>query len=121
MKNFSMGYFIVIILFLISAPTAAYAQENPKLQEDPKIETQRLMNLYKKLDGTYQLQIIDSREKSELQLSLLDKVEAMRHKTDTVYFWLGTNKRMMILPSSVIDKTDFKAIENMAHISLIAK
>jgi len=121
MKNFPKSSLIINTLFLVFALQDINAQVNSKEQQDPKIETQRLMDLYRKLEGTYQIQIIDSREKSELQLNILDTVEEMRHKTDTVYFWMRANKRLMILPFSVIEKKDFKGIENISHISLIGK
>lgn len=87
-------------------------------QQDPMVETQRLIALSQKLQGTYQVQVINSREKAAMPLSILDSVEAKRHKTETVYFWLKSNTRVMILPESIINKKGFKPIERVVNISL---
>ncbi len=90
---------------------------NVNAQQDPKIETERLVKLSQKLEGTYQLQIIDSREKAAMPLSILDEVTAKRHTTDVVYFWIKNNIRVMVLPLSVITKKDFIPVERVVNIS----
>ncbi|HWY12014.1 MAG TPA: hypothetical protein VN026_11855 [Bacteroidia bacterium] len=86
-------------------------------QDKSKAESQRLMNLLQKLEGTYQLQIINSRDKTELPLYLMDTIQAKRHITDVVYYKYKGNVRLMILPFAEINKKDFKRLERVVHIS----
>ena len=87
-------------------------------QKTSKQETERLTNLYNQLDGTYQLQIIDSREKPTLRLTYMDSIVAKRKQTETIYFQLKHNMRIMVPPYSVInDKKTFKPLQRVAHIS----
>ena len=102
---------------LLGILTFAFFASTVIAQQDPKAETQRLVTLSQKLQGTYQLQIIDSREKTEMPLSLLDSVAAKRHGTDVVYFWFKKNIRVMVLPQSEIVKKDFKPLERVVNVS----
>jgi hypothetical protein len=86
--------------------------------QDSKAESQRLLDLLQKLEGTYQLQVIDSpREKIALPLAIMDSVQAKRHTTEIVYFPLKDNVRVMVLPFSEITKKDFKPLERIVNIS----
>lgn len=86
-------------------------------QDNAKAETDRLMKLYQKLEGTYQVQIIDSREKIAFPLTTLDAIEKQRHATETTYFWLKERVKIMVLPVSVISKKDFKPLERIIYTS----
>ena len=79
--------------------------------------TNRTVNLLHKLEGTYQLQIINSRELPTISLGMLDKIQAKRQQTDTVYLSIKQNFKIMILPHSIIEKKDFVAIKRVAYIS----
>jgi hypothetical protein len=121
MENLYKKFFFIFILAMVCDVSRAQAQSVNVVPsesvdyEQARIETQRLTKLCQKLEGTYQLQIIDSREKAELPLSILDTVEAKRHATDTVYFWLKSNVRIMVLPFTVIGKNDFRGIERVVY------
>ncbi len=86
-------------------------------QDKAKAESQRLMDLFQKLEGTYQMQIINSRDKTELPLYLMDTIQKKRHTTNVVYYKYKSNVRLMILPFSEINKQGFKRLERIAHIS----
>jgi len=86
-------------------------------QQEVKTESQRLVNLLQKLDGTFQVQVLDSRDKTEIPLYIMDTIQAKRHSTNVVYFPLKNNVRVMILPLSVITKKDFKPLARVANIS----
>lgn len=90
---------------------------NISAQKDPKVESQRLVNLFQKLEGTYQIQIIDSRDKIEIPLTLMDSIQAKRNIQDIVFFPLKPNVRVMVLPFSTINANDFKRIERVVNIS----
>ncbi|MEO8760449.1 MAG: hypothetical protein ABI448_06130 [Bacteroidia bacterium] len=90
-----------------------HAQEMPK----EKVESQRLMNLYNKLEGTYQIQIINSREEPAIPLTIMDSIEIKRQQNTTVYFWLKSNVRVMIPAYSLINKQDFSLLERVKYVS----
>lgn len=83
----------------------------------PADATNRMVNLLNKLEGTYQLQIIDSRELPSISLDLLDKIQAKRHQTDTICLAIKPNFKVMILPYVTIEKKDFTAIKRIAYVS----
>src|SRR5665213_427618 len=90
----------ILLLFVIPART----QSN-----DPTAENARLLALCKKLEGTYQLQIINSREAGETPLQYMDTIVAKRSAMDTVYFYYPNKPelRLMILPQSVIENNNY--------------
>lgn len=102
--------FFTSILFLL------FAFKVPA-QKDPKTESKRLMDLFQKFEGTYQIQVLDSRDKTEIPLFIMDSIQAKRHNTNVIYFPLKTNVRVMILPLSIINKNDFKPVERVVNIS----
>lgn len=79
--------------------------------------TNQMANLLHKLEGTYQLQIFDSRELPTISLGMLDKIQDKRHQTDTIYFSVKQNFKVMILPYSTIEKKGFTAIKRVAYFS----
>ena len=88
---------------------------NAKAQTDPKIETQRLMTLLTKLEGTYQVQIIDSRELPTIPLSLMDTIIAKRDQNTVKFVWLSEKVRVKILPVSEITQPSFQPLERVVY------
>ena len=88
---------------------------NVKAQTDPKIETQRLMTLLTKLEGTYQVQIIDSRELPTIPLSLMDTIIAKRDQNSVKFVWLSEKVRVKILPVSEISQPSFQPLERVVY------
>ena len=105
-----------VLLFLVLIICCSFTQAQ-EVKHSEK-ENQRLKELAKKNEGTYQVQIINSTEKYALNATFIDQVEAKRHLTDTVYFWMKKNVRVMVLPTSVISKSDFKPIRSQRNIRL---
>lgn len=101
--------FLTLIIFLITLNFSA--------QTSPADESKRLMTLFQKLEGTYQIQILDSRDKTEIPLVLMDTIQAKRHLTEIVFFHVKNNVQLMILPISTINNGDFKRIERQVNIS----
>lgn len=82
-----------------------------------KAETDRLMKLLSKFEGTYQVQIIDSRELAAIPLSLMDTIEVKRDANSVKYVWLKSNVRVKILPTTEITAPNFKSLERVIYIS----
>lgn len=84
---------------------------------ETKTESKRLTTLFNKLEGTYQFQVMDSRDKTEIPLYLMDTIEAKRKQSEVVYFPYKNNVRVMVLPYNVINKKGFTPIPRIANIS----
>lgn len=86
-------------------------------QQESSEETKRLMNLLNKLEGTYQVQIIDSRELPAIPLSLMDTIIAKRDENEVKYVWLKSNTRVKILPAKEIAAPDFQGVTRVSYVN----
>lgn len=86
-------------------------------QQEQTEETKRLMTLLNKLEGTYQVQIIDSRELPAIPLSLMDTIVAKRDEKDVKYVWLKNNTRVKILPVKEITSPAFKGVTRVSYVN----
>jgi hypothetical protein len=84
-----------------------------------KAESARLAGLNKTLDGTFQIQIVNSRELSYFPLAYLDVIAARRSATDTVYYTYPDkpNFRILILPSVVINNPNFVKPQRITYVA----
>lgn len=85
-------------------------------QNAEKKETERLTTLFHKLEGTFQVQVVNSRAKPEIPLWVADSVQVKRHQTQIIYLKLKPHIRVMILPFSVINQPNFKPVSTTANI-----
>lgn len=86
-------------------------------QQTSKAETNRMMDLLNKLEGTYQVQIIDSRELPSIPLSLMDTIVAKRDQEITQYVWLKSNIRVKILSIKEISSATFRGVTRIAYVN----
>ena len=116
----------VIFLFSISmlfGINSGYSQDNNTVvaesiqAESLNVETNRLMSLLNKLEGTYQIQVIDSREQPTIPLTLMETIELNRHATEVKYIWLKSNMRVKILSKNEISSSSFIGIPRVINIS----
>jgi hypothetical protein len=87
---------------------------NAKAQQEQSPETKRLLALQNKLEGTYQVQIVNLRKEIAFPLNILDEIESRRSQTETVTYWLQDHIRIIILPGNVIDKPGFRKLSPAA-------
>ena len=112
--------FLISILFGINV---GFSQDNQSVVSEPvqeatrKAETKRLMDLLSKLEGTYQIQVIDSREQPTIPLTLMEIIELNRHTTEVKYIWLKSNMRVKILSKNEINTSSFIGIPRVISIS----
>ena len=97
--------------FLLIFPTSSYSQSN--LTEEEATSYAERLNL---AGGTYQIQIIDSREKPSIQLSIIDQIDAARKENDVAYISVKNNIRIKVLPLSVISAPEFTAVERIVYL-----
>ena len=67
--------------------------------------------------GTYQIQVIDSREKPAIQISLIDQIDAIRKENEVAYISVKNNIRIKVLPISVISAPNFIAVERIVYLN----
>jgi len=94
--------FWVCFAFLLTTKVSA--------QSPSEKETQRLNELSKKMEGTYQVQLINMRQEVAFPLELLDDIAAKRQKNDTVYYQLQDRIQVVILPEKIISQPGFKKL-----------
>ena len=107
MKN----YLALIMIVLCFSFSKGFSQQHAKA------ETNRMMDLLNKLEGTYQVQIIDSREMPAIPLSLMDTIVAKRDQEITQYVWLKNNIRVKILSRKEISSPTFRGVTRIAYVN----
>lgn len=68
-------------------------------------------------EGTYQIQMIDTRETPAITLDLFPQILASRHATEITYLTIKPSMRIMILPLSTVQSPDFHEVERIKHIN----
>ena len=104
--------FICIILLTCSIPTNLFSQENTNLNDSISYE-----DLSKKLEGTYQIEMIDTRSLPSFPAELLLIIEDKRDDNNIVYHKVSDVMRVKILPRSIINAKNFKPVERINYIS----
>lgn len=100
------------MFFLFFLPISSYSQSN--LAEE---EATSYSERFNQAGGTYQIQIIDSREKPAIKISLIDQIEAIRKENDVAYISVKDNIRIKVLPLSVINAPHFMAVERIVYLN----
>ena len=104
---------IYLILLLLSPLfNHSFAQSN--LTDS---EVDYLIELGATLEGTYQIQMIDTRALPTAELSLYKIIEEKRNINKTVYHYLNSNMRIMILPQETNQNSDFISLKRIKYIS----
>ncbi|MDX1652569.1 MAG: hypothetical protein R3277_08760 [Brumimicrobium sp.] len=73
--------------------------------------------LGKELYGTYQVQVIDSRNLPSIKADVLLIIQNKRDENNIIYHDISENIRIKILPKSEINDADFKPIDHIVFIS----
>ena len=68
-------------------------------------------------EGTFQIQMIDSRATPAITLDLFPQMAALRHETEVTYLNVNPSMRIMILPTSVIESPSFQEVERVKRIN----
>jgi len=102
----------IFMFFMLILPTSSYSQSN--LTEE---EATSYAERFNQAGGTYQIQIIDSREKPAIKISLIDQIDAVRKENDVAYISLKNNIRIKVLPLSVINAPNFTAVERIVYLN----
>ena len=98
-------------LLLAIMPRALSAQEQ---QQD---DTKRLAELSRQMEGTYQVQVVNSRQYFSMPLNIFDSIQAQRHKTETRYLQVSENIRIMIPSQQAILSPGFKPLQRVVYLT----
>ncbi len=101
---------IILILFICIQTKFVFSQQNLPNGNQVNMAIQNI-------EGTYQIQVINTRDQPCIPANLNQLVIDNRHATDIVYLNLGSSVRLKIIPISEITKADFKPLEKIVHIT----
>ncbi len=97
----------LLLLILIFTGLMSKAQE---ATDKNKIDTSE------NIEGTYQIQVINSRNQPLIPVNLKELVLKNRDATKIIYIPFGTDVRIKVMSTSEINKTGFKPLEPIANI-----
>lgn len=113
-RRFSyMRYYssIIGILFVFMA-AAGYSQADL-----PKEKVQELVALNDQLEGTWQIQMVGTRSQPIIPIDLIERVEAIRSKTEVKYFYFDQEIRIMVLPENEISRPGFIPVARFKQLT----
>ena len=103
----------VVLVFCLSLLSIVGYSQKEYTQE----QIQEIQDLNAQIEGTYQIQVIDSRKQPALPFELAKIVEEKRSQTETVYHYLDSNIRILILPENQMKRNKFTKDEKLIYIS----
>lgn len=98
----------VALLFLV---LFVFNKSNAQSDQNRPIQTEQI-----KVEGTYQIQVVNSRNKANIPSNIAELVKKNRKPNEINYLKLGTEVRLMILPESTISAPNFSALPQIAYI-----
>jgi hypothetical protein len=105
--------FSICIIFCLLGFSKIFAQES--LKNDNYSKEIELLNI--KAEGTYQIQIIDSREMPSIPFDFVNIVESKRDSIKTVLYYLKPSIRVKILPYKTINSNQFKKLTPVVYLN----
>lgn len=111
MKSFKIPFFLgLIFIFLFSLNS--FSQQGLS-----KEEVTKYIKMTTDAEGTYQIQLIDTRAKPTTQLSIINSIENKRDDDKVAYFYINNFTRVKVLSRKEINSTAFKPLERYKYIS----
>lgn len=105
-----MNYLFFSICLIISI--TSYCQEGLTKEEVKKYT--KMMSV---ADGTYQIQMIDTRSLPSIPLELIKTIEERRHDIKTIYFYHKPDIRIKVLPRKEIENKKLEKDEKIIYIT----
>lgn len=82
-----------------------------------KSQVDQYATMFMEAQGTYQIQMINTRKMPAIPISLISQIEKKRHQSEVRYFNFKENIKIKILPKDVIESTTFEPIERIVHLN----
>ena len=111
MKNIKAPFFLSLVLSLLYT-TQLFSQT--KISQYDITKYSEMVQL---AEGTYQIQMIDTRSLPAIPLSLIQTIETKRDDSKVIYFQYKQNIRIKILSKEMISKPNFIPLERIISIS----
>lgn len=102
------GFLLVLILVSFQCLSQAELTEQ---------EIQNLLNLKTEVEGTYQIEMINTRSLPTIPLIAYKEIEMRRNKSEVVYYQLNENTRIKIFPIDQIKDPNFRYPEEVIYIN----
>jgi hypothetical protein len=97
MKIFSI--FSLVCVFCFSAYSAPIKQYSAiDIVDDEPTLSER----WQKALGTFQFEILEGRELTQIDISVIDRIESVRHQSEVKYFMYSDRIRVKVLPNSML-------------------
>lgn len=107
-------HILITSLFFMALTINAQTNKQDKITPERK---QQISMLNKQFEGTYQIQMVDSRKQPAVPYDLIERVNAVRKQNEETFFYLDKNVRVRVLPKSVIERPGFVGVDKIAHVS----
>jgi len=111
MKTFKIPFFLGLTLFFLFSING-FSQEGLS-----KEDVTKYIKMTNDAEGTYQIQLIDTRVKPTTQLSIINSIENKREDDKVAYFYVNSFTRVKILSKKEVNSADFKPLERYKYIS----
>lgn len=110
-----IGFFC---FFLLSALESTAQQSVMPVIQSPEQEAymKTIRERWSKALGTFQIQIVNARISPQIDVVIIERIEAARKYDEVVYIPLRESVRVMILPKSQILSAGFEKIETFKHV-----
>jgi hypothetical protein len=110
--------FPLVFAFFISSIFMATAQLNSGVngQNNDELQARLIREKWNKEVGNFQIQVVNSRVKPQVNAALVEEILAKRRLDEIVYIPLMENVRIMVLSESHIKSPDFKPLELFKYI-----
>ncbi len=115
---FIIKVFPLVVAFFLGSIFMATAQLNSGIygQNSDELQAKLIREKWNREVGTFQVQVVNSRVKPQVNAVLVEEILAKRKKDEIVYIPLMENVRIMVLSESHIKSPDFKPLELFKYI-----
>lgn len=104
--------FLIMFFFTLFSLSNVLAQQSASDIDVEKLEKQR-----QSLEGTFQIEMLDTRALPTFNISLYDTIETLRKEDEVIYHDVSDIMRIKILPRSIIEAENFEPVERVVYIS----
>ena len=108
-----MKQFIYSFAFFTFVSTSFIAQSSLSKEEVTKYAEMTIA-----AEGTYQIQMINTRHNPTVLLSLIQEIENKRDDTKTVFFYMNASNRVKVLSRQEVSSEEFAPIARFRRIAL---
>tara|TARA_B100000508_G_scaffold141091_1_gene146285 strand:+ start:7774 stop:8118 length:345 start_codon:yes stop_codon:yes gene_type:complete len=110
MRRNNIRLFSILLIFGLISFSNVSAQQSAS-----EIDIQKLEEQKQSLEGTFQIEMINTRSLPTFHISLYDIIEEKRDEKEIVYHEVSDIMRIKILPRTVIEDKNFEPVERVVY------